>query len=144
MAWVKCSKCSKRISDKRTKCDRCGEKIKNSISFYKNYKIIVLGFILFFVMVGLIYCLYNVKKDVLYSSEMINLYIFIFVSLFVVLLSILTFRIIGLKKKYNNLYYVNLILLAITFSIGGYYSYLGINAYRYDNSLEVLNFACLF
>lgn len=138
MAWVKCSKCGKRISDKVNKCDKCGCKIKPKKNV-RDYKNIILGFILFFVMGLLIYTLYGVKDEVLYVSEMINLYIFIFISLLIIFLSLITFRYLILNKKVSKLYFFNLLLLIFCFCFGVYYSFLGIKAFRYDNSLEVYN-----
>lgn len=138
MAWIKCSKCGKRISDKAIKCGKCGMKIKQKNND-KNYKNIIIEFILLFVIGCLIYSLYNVKDEVLLVSEMINLYVFLLISLLVLFLSFVCFKLLNFKKKNCKLYYVCLLLIFCCGSFGIYFGFLGVNAFRYDNSLEVYN-----
>lgn len=137
MAWIKCRKCDRRVSDKKRKCPRCGALInqKEVVIDYVNilkktvfvvFEILLMGFV------------FIVSKEVLYSGEVEPLII-----LFLSIILLLTITLINTKKilkELKGIYYI----LVLSVIVGSYgiicgYGYKGIMAFQYDNSLEIYN-----
>ena len=136
MAWIKCRKCKRRISDKVKKCPRCGTRVNDisTTNWWTSSKSVV--FIL--IQLLLIWLVLSVGNEVLYSGEKKDL-IIIFSAVGLLLISAYINKKMILNKTNKYYYIVGVIITICSIGIGIIYGYKGFNALRYDNSIELVN-----
>lgn len=137
MAWIKCSECGKRISDKNEKCPRCGSSQVDE-ALKKNKKTIFLDIVNILLLLLLSSILIFYTDELLYSevisdlSIVFSLCLALFFNLF-----FLVKRIYFLKKTC----FLKIILVILSFcslSVGLIYSIKSVYALYYSNSLELI------
>lgn len=137
MAWIKCEKCDKRVSDKVKKCPKCGCNLKKRDSVSGRI-IVIRRSIFIMVNIFLIGLTYVVGKDVLYSGY-INTLVLLFGSCLVLLLgTFLTIKYVLDDLRGISRFLISL-LVGCSLGVSLLYCYRGIIAFSQDNSIEVYN-----
>lgn len=138
MAWIKCRKCGRRISDKEIKCSKCGNKLKK-LKVKKDYKDIILELLFLIIQVILTFTIFKISKEILYSDEVLELYIILALDLLLVLNGIFAFRKIIILGKRRIIEISVLLVCVLSLAIGVIYGFKIIKAFRYENSRELYN-----
>ncbi len=135
MAWIRCKKCNKRVSDKNTNCPKCGAKIKITNSNYVNVLVKVGLIILEIVLMLLVIA---AGKKVLFIEKAWPL-MFLFGSILLLLICT-CFNIFKVLKSLKNIWFLlNFVIISCSFGLSLVYGYKGVNALIHENSMTLYN-----
>lgn len=139
MAWIKCKKCDRRVSDKKRKCPRCGALINkkedtiNYVDMFKKSIFIIIELLLMWFVV-------TIGREILFSGDVKPLILLLISVLLLIVSTLLNIKYV-LKDLNRFCYILGLIMVTMSFGISISYGYKSIMAFEYENNLEIYNLA---